>query len=86
MCVKPDYRGMDIGYNILFSLENLARAYGVTGCMNMYSRIQSQVLAERVGFKVYNEVFYQDYKDEKGDPMFPIKHTKSFKLMGIKYA
>ncbi|XP_065202209.1 uncharacterized protein LOC135832706 [Planococcus citri] len=86
LCVKPDYRGMDIGYNLLLCLEKLAKAYDVKGCMNMYSRIQSQVLAERVGFKVYNEVFYEDYKDEKGNALFPIKHTKSFKLMGIKYA
>ncbi|XP_065222901.1 uncharacterized protein LOC135847354 [Planococcus citri] len=85
LCVKPDYQGIGIGYNLLLCLEKLANAYDVKGCMTTFTRIESQILAERVGFKMYNEISYSDYKDEEGRRIFSIEHTKSFKMMGIKY-
>lgn len=86
LCVKPEYRGLNIGYNILLSLEKLAKGFGITGSMIMFTRIQSQILAERAGFKLYNEIVYDEYKNEDGQVIFPVVGTKSLKFMGIKYA
>ncbi|XP_065202189.1 uncharacterized protein LOC135832699 [Planococcus citri] len=86
LCVKPNYWGMNIGYNIVLCLEKIAKAYDLRGCMTMYTSIYSQAIVTKAGFKVYNEIFYDDYKDEKGNAMFPNVHTKSIKLMGMKYS
>lgn len=85
LVVKPEFRGMDIGYNILLSLEKLAKAFDIKGSMIMFTRIHSQVLAQRAGFKLYNEIVYSEYKDEQGQVVFPVEGTKSLKFMGIKY-
>ncbi|XP_065202217.1 uncharacterized protein LOC135832709 isoform X2 [Planococcus citri] len=86
LCVKPNYWGMNIGYNIVLCLEKIAKAYDLRGFMTLYTSIHSQAIASKAGFKVYNEMFFDDYKDKKGNAMFPNVHTKSFKLMGIKYS
>ncbi|XP_065202212.1 uncharacterized protein LOC135832707 isoform X2 [Planococcus citri] len=86
LCVRPDYWGMNIGYNIVLCLEKVAKAYDLKGFMALYTSIHSQAIAANAGFKVYNEIFYDDYKDEKGNAMFPIELTKSAKLMGFKYS
>lgn len=85
LCVKPEYRGLNIGFNILLSLEKIAKAFGIAGSMQMFTRIQSQILAERVGFTLYKEIVYNDYKDENGEVIFPVEGNKSVKMMGIKY-
>ncbi|XP_065202226.1 uncharacterized protein LOC135832720 [Planococcus citri] len=85
LLVIPQYRGLDIGYNILLSLEKLAKAFDIKGSMIMFTRIQSQILAQRAGFKLYNEIIYDEYKDDQGQVIFPVQGTKSLKFMGIKY-
>lgn len=86
LCVKPEYRGLNIGYNIFLTLEKIAKTYHIAGAMFFYSSIGAQTIANRVGFKVYNEIVYDEYKNEKGEVIFPVKgRTKSMKLMGIKY-
>lgn len=85
LCVIPEFRGLDVGYNILLSLEKICRTFGIDGSMIMFTCIQSQTLATRVGFKLYNEIVYDEYKDENGQVVFPVEGTKTLKLMGIKY-
>ncbi len=85
ICVTPEYRGLNIGLSILNSLEFIAKAFNLSGTMIMFTSNYSQNIAERAGFKLYNEIVYKDYKDENDDIIFPVQETRSLKFMGKNY-
>lgn len=85
LCVAPEFRGLNVGLNILASLKNIAKTFDLPGSFIMFTRIQSQILAEKVDFKLYNEIVYSEYKDENGEVIFPVVGTRSLKFMGIMY-
>jgi len=85
LCVDPAFRGMNVEYNILASLEKLSMAVGIRGALIMFMGTESQLLATSLGYKVYNELVYEDYKDENGEPIFSIAENKSSKFMGIAF-
>lgn len=86
LCVVPEFRGFNVGFNILLSLRHIAQAFYLTGGFIMFTRIESQILATRVGFRTYVEIEYNEYKDEHGEVVFPVVGTRSLKFMGIKYS
>lgn len=85
VCVAPEYRGFDIGYQLISTLPQLASTIGVYGAMMLYTSKYSQSIADRCGFKVYKEIVYDEYRDWEDKVIFPVKDTKSVKLMGIKF-
>ena len=75
---------MNVGYNILATLKKLMKAFDVSGALIIFTRMESQVLASRLGYEVYHELVYSEYKDENNEQIFPVKDHKSVKFMGIK--
>ena len=82
LCVAPDFRRLGIATNILNSLAIVGKAYGLKGTLIMFTRTESQKVADKCGFKVYNEIEYAEYKDDAGNVLFPVQGTKSLKFMG----
>lgn len=82
ICVAPEYRRLGIALNILHTLTKIGEAYGLKGTMIMFTRTESQKLAEKAGFKLYNEIVYSEYTDDEGNVIFPVEGTKSLKFMG----
>lgn len=82
ICVAPEFRRLGIAVNIFNSLTKIGQAYGLKGTMIMFTRTESQLVAEKSGFKLYNEIVYSEYKDEEGNVIFPVEGTKSLKFMG----
>lgn len=85
ICVKSEYRCLDIGYHLAASIEEFSRHFGIGGMVVMCSSVQSQTIAEKLGFKLLNEIVYNEYKDDQGQVIFPIERPKSFKLFMKKY-
>ncbi|KAL6954427.1 hypothetical protein U1Q18_051793 [Sarracenia purpurea var. burkii] len=86
LCVKPEYSGLNIGYNIVATIEKLARAFDIKACVIVCNSIESQVICEKLGYKLFNEIVYNEYKDDEGRVVFPVQGTKSLKLLAIKYS
>lgn len=82
LCVAPEYRRLGIALNILNTLTKIGRAYDLKGTMILFTKNESQKLAEKSGFKLYNEIVYSEYKDKEGNVIFPVEGPKSMKFMG----
>lgn len=82
ICVAPKFRRLGIATNILNTLTKIGQAYGLKGTMILFAGIKSQLVAEKSGFKLYNEIVLSDYKDEEGNVLFPVESTESVKFMG----
>lgn len=85
MAVSSEFRGYEVGHNIGVSVCRMATALRIPGMLVMPTRIETQIFAERFGFQTFNEIVYDDYRDDDGNVIFPITDAKSFKLMGRKY-
>ncbi|XP_065202222.1 uncharacterized protein LOC135832712 isoform X2 [Planococcus citri] len=85
LCVKPGYEGLNIGYNILFAVEKLAKAFHIKASVITANSIQSQIIADKIGYKTWNEIVYNEFKDNQGRVVFPVEGTKSIKLMAIEF-
>ncbi|KAL6954428.1 hypothetical protein U1Q18_051794 [Sarracenia purpurea var. burkii] len=83
--VKTEYRGLNIGFNIVATIEKLARAFDIKASVIACSTTGSQVICEKLGYKLFNEIIYNEYKDDQGQVVFPIEGTRSLKLLAIKY-
>lgn len=85
LAVMPEFRGSEIGYNILACISRMAAAFRIPGAMIMSSKIETRILAHKLGFQTFKEIVYDDYRDDDGNVIFPVTDTKSLKFMGIKY-
>jgi len=85
LCVAPENRSLGIGTLLFDTFPKLGKSFGVKAAMTQFSSIRSQKIAEKLGYKVYNEIPYKDYKDENGKPMFTSDDTEIIKLMAIKF-
>ncbi|XP_065202220.1 uncharacterized protein LOC135832711 [Planococcus citri] len=85
LCVKPMYEGLSIGYNMLLAVEKLATAFQIKASVITGISIQSQVIADKLGYKTWNEIVYNEFKDDQGRVIFPVDGTKSIKLMAIEF-
>lgn len=51
--------------------------------MSLFTAPAAQRAAKKAGFKTLAEIFYEDYKNEKGEIIFQTVPTKSVKLMAV---
>lgn len=86
LCVDPKYRGWGIAEQILATGNDLGKHIGVNVIITLFTVINSQVLAYRLGYKLINEVKYKEYKDEDGQLVFPGEDkTEAVKLMILNF-
>ncbi|XP_025834969.1 uncharacterized protein LOC108733652 [Agrilus planipennis] len=87
LLVLPEFRGQNLGLEILKAREPLCKAVGLKATVTMFTSIISQKLAERAGFKVLSEISY--LKLEEIDPFLTFpgihEHTKNVKNMYLTY-
>lgn len=83
--VHPKYQKMGIGKRMLEWTIQMAKANGVPGIVAETSGIYSQRSFSKFGFRTISEILYHQYKDEKGNLVFPDtgEHT-SIQLMYLE--
>lgn len=71
----------------LISREPMCRAYGIGGSCTVFTSVVSQKLAERLGFKDFIIVSYEQLFKERPDLVIPNiqEHTKNCRFMYIEY-
>lgn len=84
LSVDPAYRGQGIGAQILRAREPLCRALGLPVTITSFTAIESQTLAERVGFELLLDIPYSEYKED-GEVVFKAMNAKTLKIMGLPY-
>ncbi|KAF5297813.1 hypothetical protein FQA39_LY11962 [Lamprigera yunnana] len=81
--VLPDFRGQGIGLEIVKARDALCKAVGIPAIVTVFTAHNSQIIAERAGYRVLSEISYEDL--EKSNPKFKYpgidKHTKMMKYM-----
>lgn len=86
LCVDPKYRGWGIGEQILRTANDLGAHIGVRSIITVFTVINSQVIAERLGYSTLNAFKYKEYRDEEGNLMFPGEDkTEEIKLMILTF-
>ncbi|KAI5704225.1 uncharacterized protein LOC103519361 [Diaphorina citri] len=86
LCVSPTYRGWGIGEVILSTANDLGIQIGVRAILTIFTVINSQVLADRLGYKELNRIVYKEYKDEEGNLVFPGEDkTEAIRLMMLTF-
>lgn len=86
LCVDPQYRGWGIGEQILRAANDLGEHIGIRTIITVFTVINSQVLAERLGYKTLNAFKYKEYLDEEGNVAFPGEDkTEKIKLMMLTF-
>ncbi|PSN32094.1 hypothetical protein C0J52_23917 [Blattella germanica] len=84
LCVDPKFRGQGLGLEILKARFVLGKALGVEVTHTAFTGMASQTQAQRAGFELLSEVFYEDFKDEDGKPVYPNIRSKSCKIMASR--
>ncbi|KAB0797320.1 hypothetical protein PPYR_08314 [Photinus pyralis] len=84
--VLPEFRGQGIGLEMLLARQEMCKALKVKAAITLFTSTVSQVLAEKAGYNVLNEISYADLRDVyKFDyPGAEEKH-KSVKYMYVLY-
>uniref|UniRef100_A0A8D8V4C7 N-acetyltransferase domain-containing protein n=2 Tax=Cacopsylla melanoneura TaxID=428564 RepID=A0A8D8V4C7_9HEMI len=86
LCVDPQYRGWGVGEEILRTGNDLGAHIGVQTIITVFTVINSQVMAHRMGYSVLNQFKYKEYKDEDGNLAFPgVENTEFIKLMILSF-
>ncbi|KAF5297811.1 hypothetical protein FQA39_LY11960 [Lamprigera yunnana] len=81
--VSPEFRGQGIGIEIVKAREDLCKAVGIKAIITTFTSIASQKIAEKVGYKILDEISYEEIKKSDNRLNFPglEKHTKMIKCM-----
>ncbi|KAK5646951.1 hypothetical protein RI129_005415 [Pyrocoelia pectoralis] len=61
--VLPQFRGQDLGLQLLLAREDLCNACGIKAAVTVFTSSISQALAYKAGYKTFAEISYQDLKD-----------------------
>lgn len=86
LCVAPQYRGWGVGEQILRTGNELGAHIGIRTIVTVFTVINSQVLADRLGYKTLNAFKYLEYRDEDGNLYFPgVETTEEVKLMVLTF-
>ncbi|KAK7603288.1 hypothetical protein V9T40_003287 [Parthenolecanium corni] len=73
--VAQEYSGLGLGIHLLTCYVRLGKVWNIPGAITYFTSSYSQRNGEKLGFKVCKEVSYEDFKDENGKTVFPIKDT-----------
>lgn len=84
--VAPDYQGLGIGFQLASCLSNVGKPFNIPGSVMVCSSIGSQIIAERLGFQLLNEIQYEDCKNEKGEPVLPGIEASPLRYMFLKFS
>ncbi|XP_077284081.1 uncharacterized protein LOC143909783 [Arctopsyche grandis] len=80
LSVKKDYRGQNIGAEILKARIPLCKAVGIKVTATIFTAIESQVLARKVNFKEVIGVSYHDLKEKFG---FDLGHIETRDMINM---
>jgi len=81
LSVAPIARGQGIGLLLLKGRLEVCQALRIPLTKTIFTAIQSQKLAAKIGFHVLIEKEYEEIKDEQGNVLFPnMAPTKSIQL------
>ncbi|KAK4880261.1 hypothetical protein RN001_008407 [Aquatica leii] len=69
--VPPEFRGQNIGLELLHAREDLCKAVGIKASVTVFTAVFSQILAERAGYKVLYEISYEDIEKINSRLVFP---------------
>lgn len=81
LCTSPEFRGIGISSAILRTLTSMGQTFKLKGIFIFFTRTSSQKMAEKAGFKVFGEIAYNDFKNEKGQMIIPVTCTEKLKFM-----
>ena len=84
LCVNPKHAGLDVGFNLILGVEKIAQAFGIKAFVVVCSNIRSQILSERIGFRLLKEAICDEFKDNQGQIVFPVQGSKSLKFGRFK--
>ncbi|KAB0797321.1 hypothetical protein PPYR_08315 [Photinus pyralis] len=63
MYVFREFRGQDLGLQLLLARENICRACDITATGTVFTSTISQELAHKAGYKTLSEISYRDLRD-----------------------
>ncbi|KAF5277778.1 hypothetical protein FQR65_LT03758 [Abscondita terminalis] len=81
--VSPNFRGQNLGLELLNAREDLCKAVGIKASVTVFTALVSQILAERAGFKVLSEMSLADLQKHDSRFIYPgiEEHTTVIKHM-----
>ncbi|KAK7868830.1 hypothetical protein R5R35_003665 [Gryllus longicercus] len=80
LSVKPEFRGQNLGVEILKGRAQMTSAIGLQLTLNNFTGFASQKQAERAGYELLVELPYSEVKDEEGNEMFPGIEAKTLQF------
>ncbi|KAK4880608.1 hypothetical protein RN001_008754 [Aquatica leii] len=84
LCVMPEYRHLELGYHLLSSAVDLARAQDVGVVVGLFQTSEMQRVATKVGMTKNYIVHLSEWKGNSEYPVFGNRITEDCALMELK--
>ena len=71
LVVNREYRRMNIGTELFKTMERMAKIFHIPAAVVTLGNFSSQSLGAKLGFVMLKEMKLNEYRDEKGQIIFP---------------